>query len=181
MLQRSPCHQPSKCQTAVDQFPACQATLARIQAELRQGTLYEGPEETALRWLTTEKGKPSEPVKEVESLLVLALWATFERFLRDYLQETGLVLKQQTFPFANSLYEHFEKSVEWWKPSDILGFLKHSPFPNPTLEVLLDRAGQILEHRNHIDHANPKKRTTRGDLEVAYNTLNEIIEILLQY
>jgi hypothetical protein len=182
MLERSPCHQQTKCQAAFDQFPACQATLAKIQAELRQGTLYEGSEEVALRWLTTEKGKQSEPVKEIESLLVLALWATFERFLRDYLQEKGMVLKQQTFPFANSLYEHFEKSVEWWKPSEILGFLKHSPFPNSTLlGDYIDQAGQILEHRNHVAHANPKKRTTRCDLEMVYNTLNEIIEILLQY
>jgi hypothetical protein len=146
--------------------------ISEIQSELRDRTLYEGVEETALRRLITVTGKPSEPVKEVESLLVLALWATFERFLRDYLREKGAVLKQQSFPFAHSLYEHFEKSVEWWKPSDILEFLKHSPFPNSTLlGDYIDQAGRILEHRNHVAHANPKKRTTRCDLEVAYNTL----------
>jgi 3-methyladenine DNA glycosylase AlkD len=166
---------------ALAQFPECQATLARAHLELRDQTRYAGLEEAALR-LLVENGQPSEISKEIESLLVLALWATFERFLRDYLREKGMVLKQQHLPFANSLYEHFENSVEWWKPADILALLKHSSFPNSTLlGNYLDQAGRILEHRNNVAHANPKKKTTRVGLEVTYNTLNEIIEILLQY
>jgi hypothetical protein len=47
MLERSPCHQQTKCQEAFAQFPKCQATLVRIQSELRDRTLYEGAEETA--------------------------------------------------------------------------------------------------------------------------------------
>jgi hypothetical protein len=166
---------------ALAQFPECQATLTKVHLELRDRTCYAGSEEAALR-LLIENGEKSEFAKEVESLLVLALWATFERFLRDYLQEKGTVLKQQALPFANSLYELFENSVEWWKPADILALLKHSPFPNSTLlGNCLDQAGRILEHRNNVAHANPKKRTTRCDLEDTYNALNEIIEILLQY
>lgn len=181
ILQRTPGHQRQKCQMALAQFPECQASLARFHLELRDQTCYAGLEETALR-LLVENGKPSEMLKEIESLLVLALWATFERFLRDYLQEKGTVLKQQNLPFANPLYEHFEKSVEWWKTADILALLKDSPFPNTTLlKNYLDQAGRILEHRNNVAHANPKKKTTRYGLKDTYNVLNEIIETLLQY
>jgi hypothetical protein len=96
VLERSPSHPQAECKEALEVF----------QLGLRKGTHYEVPE--ALSFLV-KKGKPSQEVDEIEGLLVLDLWATFERFLRDYLQEKGTVLKQyiQPLPFADSSLDSF--------------------------------------------------------------------------
>ncbi len=114
--------------------------------------------------------------------MVLGLWATFERFLRDYLLEKGIVLKQiQPTPFADSLYKQFAKNVERWEPRDILDLLKDSLFTTPILADLIGEAKHILDYRNKVAHANPKKRDSRREVSSAYKKLNEIIKILLQY
>jgi predicted transcriptional regulator len=47
---------------------------------------------------------------------------------------------------------------------------------------LIGSAKQILEYRNWVAHRNPKKRSpVRIVPNMAYDTLNEIIETLLQH
>lgn len=92
VLEREPSHPQEECQQALQNF----------QRKLRADTLFEDKESLSL--LKTFSGKLSPEREEIEGLLVLGLWATFERFLRDYLQEKGTVLRQHLQPrgFANS-------------------------------------------------------------------------------
>ncbi len=170
VLEREPSHPQEECQQALQNF----------QRKLRADTLFEAKESLSL--LKTSSGKLSSEREEIEGLLVLGLWATFERFLRDYLLEKGAVLKQiQPTPFADSLYKQFAKNVERWEPRDILELLKDSLFTTPVLADLIGEAKHILDYRNKVAHANPGKRESRRPVDSSYKKLNEIINILLQY
>ncbi len=169
VLERSPSHPQAECQQALTSF----------QPGLRKSTHYE----TNGAWsLIKVKNRPSQELHEVEGLLILGRWATFARFLRDYLQDKGKVLKQHLQPslLADNLYEQFAKKVERWEPRDMLNVLKNSFFTTPTLQLLIDDAQNILTYRNWVAHANPNKKSSRCGLEETYNTLNEIINRLLQ-
>lgn len=171
VLARSPSHPQAECQQ----------TLQDFQRKLREGTFSR--KELVLSLLKATKWEDSQEGQEIQGLLVLGLWATFERFLRDYLLEKGTVLKQHLQPmkFANSLYEHFAKNVERWEPREILAFLKESLFNTQDLQILIDDAQQILTYRNWVAHANPKKMSQKRGIEFTYDTLNDIVEVLLQY
>ncbi|OQW91248.1 MAG: hypothetical protein BWK78_05155 [Thiotrichaceae bacterium IS1] len=155
--------------------------LRTFQQKLRAKTLYEV--EKALPLLEEIEGRSSQAIQEVEGFLVLGLWAAFERFLRDYLQEKGTVLQQHIQPsaFANSLYNHFSKNVERWEPREILDFLKDSLLTTPTQQKQVNKAQQILTYRNWVAHANPNRFHGREELQTTFSTLNDIINILLQY
>ncbi len=133
VIVRSPGHSNEECQQALQIF----------QQGLRKKTLYQGDD--ALRLLEDKTAAPSLEMREIEGLFVLYLWATFERFLRDYLQEKGGVLKQYVQPssLADALYKHFQKNVERWEPKDILDFLKESVFNTPTLKPMIDHAAYL--------------------------------------
>jgi hypothetical protein len=47
-----------------------------------------------------------------------------------YLQQKAIVIQQSVQPPAlgNSFYQHLYREIEYWKPTDILDFLKESLF-----------------------------------------------------
>jgi len=118
-------------------------------------------------------------LKESKDLFVVDLWATFERFIRDYLQDKALKL-QQVYPttIGGSMYLYVEGEIEFWKPEDILEkILKNTLSPS---SYLVGQAKQILQYRNWIAHGkNPNKTTARITPEFAHQVLNEIVTILL--
>ncbi len=123
-----------------------------------------------------------ESNKQSDDLFVLALWATFERFIRDDLQKRGKILCNSNPPVLGiSIYEHFEKEVEFWKAAEILNFLKDSLFKNKT--NVIGHAKQVLAYRDWVAHGkNPKNPpSVTPNPTDAYNTLNEIVETLLLY
>ncbi len=171
VIVRSPKHPNEECSRALQTF----------QNSLRKGTVYE--ENNALRLLEDERSKPSVERRKIKGLFILDLWANFERFLRTYLQEKGLALKQHVQPpiLADALYEHFQTNVERWEPRDILDFLKKSLFStDPTLQQMIEDAKSIYTYRNWVAHANPKKMNSGHELKTTFKTLNDIIEILLK-
>ncbi len=89
----------------------------------------------------------------------------------------------QTNPFdlGISIYEHFEKEVEFWKPVEILDFLKKRLFK--TQSDLIGHAKQVLAYRDWVAHGkNPKNLpSTIQHPKDVFNTLNEIVETLLRY
>jgi len=129
------------------------------------------------------KERINNSMKEIEDLFVLNLWATFERWLRDYLQDKGNTLKT-TMPsgLGSQLYDHFTKEVEYWKPDDMLDIVKDGIFANsPTNQQLVGHAKQILEYRNWIAHGrNSRRAPTINNIvpSAAYQTLNTIITLL---
>jgi hypothetical protein len=121
-----------------------------------------------------------ESKKEIDALLVLALWAAFERFLRDYLQHKGKALQQHIIPadLADEMYLHFHREVEFWRPEDILEFLKLSLLkPQPHLA---GEAKNIYNYRNWVAHGkSPQRKVSSVTPAAAYATLEKIVDILL--
>ncbi len=119
--------------------------------------------------------------KEVEDLFVVALWAVFERFLRDYMEYKGNALKSVTpTDFGEELHMHFVKEVEYWKPQEMLDVLKRLPGADA---CQLGEAKQIYEYRNWVAHGrNPCKPPSAIVMpNFAYNTLNAIVTLLLNH
>jgi len=96
---------------------------------------------------STESYKIIEESKtELDDLFVVALWATYERFMRDYLQVKGQKLEEVSpNSLANLMYEHFYTEVEYWKPYDMLEMLKDTVSP-----ALLGHAKQIVKYRDWV-------------------------------
>ncbi len=110
------------------------------------------------------------------------MWANFERFLRDYLEQKGTVLHSQVSPpdLGAVLYRHYCKEAEHWKPDEILDFLKGSVFN--AHQNLIEQAKSIYKHRNWVAHGKKPgagKASGRVDPVYVYKTLDEIIEMLL--
>lgn len=160
------------------QNEVCQRELFKYQRHLLNHTPFP----------TLENAQALIEQSETDSkdLFILGLWATFERFVRDYLQQKGTVLQQSMQPptLANSFYQHLYKEVEYWKPADILDFLKDSLFLTVGGKNLIGVAKQILEYRDWVAHGkNPHKLPSAIYLKpkIVYETLNEIINTLLQH
>jgi hypothetical protein len=116
----------------------------------------------------------------IDELFVVSLWAAFERFIRDYLQQKGILLMGITpANLGQAIYEHFFEDVEYWKPDEILDFLKHNLLQhNPRLA---GDAKAIYHYRSWIVHG--KSEQTRHKIntlstEHAYTQLNDIIQVL---
>jgi len=123
---------------------------------------------------------------ESQDLFILGLWATSERFIRKYLQQKSIVIQQYVQPptLGNSFYQYLYKEIEYWKPTDILDFLKESLFTTQNDKNLIGLAKQILVYRDWVAHGkNPHKLPSATHLKPkqAYDTLNKIINILLQH
>lgn len=119
--------------------------------------------------------------QQVNDLFVISFWATFERFLRDYLQKKGTSL-QKTVPTAlgQAMYTVFEGEVEYWNLENILeNILKDFLGPQ---KILVSQAKHILHYRNWVAHGkNPNIKTppSRVSPQFAYKTLGDIIELLI--
>ncbi len=103
--------------TAHDSFTIAKRAIKTSEPTARQRLLQRTDLET-LTILEAER-VIIDSHNEVDTLFVLALWAAFERFLRDYLQYKGQALQQHLTPadFAQELY--FHKEVEFWRPEEI--------------------------------------------------------------
>jgi len=150
-------------------------------------TFTHDDKETLLFHTTFESQNPTEAkqaieksLKEVEDLFVLSLWSTFERFLRNYLQQKGATL-QMTKPaaLAHPMYAYFCDEVEFWKPNQMLDLLKKSLFT--THPHLIGQAKQILGYRDWIAHGKNPNNDPSSNITArfAYKILNEIVETLL--
>ncbi|HID98796.1 MAG TPA: hypothetical protein EYP59_00695, partial [Thiotrichaceae bacterium] len=166
--------------TAQDSFRIAKRAIKTEYQPARQRLLQRTEMET--QSITEAECLLEKSNKESDALFVLALWATFERFMRDDLQKRGQILCQTNPPdLGTSIYEHFEKEVEFWKPVEILDFLKKRLFK--TQPDLIGHAKQVLAYRDWVAHGkNPKKlpSATQHPKDV-FNTLNEIVETLLRY
>ena len=153
--------------------PDCQSELFHQRRKLLNRTVFPNHPNGKVLLEQTEK--------EVQDLFVLNLWVVFERFIRLYLQQIKLSEKSQLH-FCEALYQDFQKKLESLTAQEILDFLKLSFFNTNEGSHLIGSAKQILEYRNWVAHRNPKKRSPVKIVpNIAYDTLNEIIETLLQH
>lgn len=108
-----------------------------------------------------------------DDLVIVALWAAFERFLLVYLQEKGRAILDASPPsLANRLYAKYEREVEYWKTEDVLDVFK-----GEIDGALLGDAKNIKKHRDWVAHRNPS-RPSPGKVgpDFAYRVLSEILE-----
>jgi hypothetical protein len=115
---------------------------------------------------------------ESGDLFVLAVWATFERFLRDYLQTKGEKLREIYPPaLASSFYQQLYRELEYWRPDDMLDLLK-SILPSSNL---IGQARQILEYRDWIAHGKNPETAPSANITptFAYEILSEVVHFML--
>jgi len=122
----------------------------------------------------------TQSAEEINDLFVLSLWATFERFVRDFLQEKGEKI-QEILPLelGNFYYKHLYQEIDYWKPEDILDLLKHSLFKGDEQEI--GQVKEVLKYRDWVAHGkNPQKMPLSSITpKLAYDRLYHIIEILI--
>jgi hypothetical protein len=117
----------------------------------------------------------------VDELFLVGLWAAFERFLRGYLQNKGTLLTGiMPANLGEAIYNHFIQEVEYWKPDEILDFLKLNLLRKET--QLAGEAKATYHYRSWIVHG--KSMSLQDKVapiapQQAYETLDKIIQLLL--
>ncbi|RDU96512.1 hypothetical protein DWV00_23255 [Trinickia dinghuensis] len=111
--------------------------------------------------------------QQAADLAILALFATFERFVIDHLQTANRLLgagyPQQ---YSAKLAQKFESEVEYWRFVEILNLFKGEVGAD-----LIGKVKQIKQYRDWVAHRNPSKpappQTSPG---AAFHILTEVIE-----
>jgi hypothetical protein len=115
--------------------------------------------------------------KQAADLAILALFATFERFVIEHLQTANRLLAAgHPQRYSSKLAKKFESEVEYWKFVEILDLFKG--------EVdceLIGQVKQIKQYRDWIAHRNPNKPTpTQATPETAFDVLTKMIDQIRQ-
>lgn len=109
--------------------------------------------------------------EELERLFVVALWATFERNIIEYVQ-AGAVAGSHAHPraFVSALNGKLAREIEWWRFDEILDLLKSFVDGN-----LIGQVRQIKQLRDSIVHRNART-TRRPDPGYAFRILSSVLE-----
>lgn len=110
---------------------------------------------------------------ESDDLVIISLWAIFERIIIQYVQEqTKAVLNEDANKFKHKVHKKIENEIEYWKAKDILDLFKESVDKN-----LLGNAKQIKRYRDWVAHKNIKKgQPANVSPQTAYRILAAILE-----
>ena len=114
-----------------------------------------------------------DAAKQAADLAILALFATFERFVIEHLQTANRLLAEG-YPqhYSAKLAEKFESEVEYWRFGEILNLFKGEVDAD-----LIGQVKQIKQYRDWIAHQNPNKPTpTQATPETAFDVLTRMIE-----
>jgi hypothetical protein len=152
---------------ASDCFRVAPRTIQIQHEELIGRTQFIGapPEEANMALENAEK--------QAADLAILALFATFERFVIEHLQTANRLLATG-YPqqYSNRLAEKFESEVEYWRFVEILDLFKGEVDSD-----LIGKVKQIKRYRDWIAHQNPNKPTpTQAAPETAFDVLTKMIE-----
>ncbi len=111
--------------------------------------------------------------KQAADLAILALFATFERFVIEHLQSANRLLAAG-YPkeYAAKLAEKFESEVEYWRFAEVLNLFKGEVDAD-----LIGQVKQIKQYRDWIAHQNPNKPTpTQATPATTFDVLTQMIE-----
>jgi hypothetical protein len=114
----------------------------------------------------------------LEDLFVLSLWATFERYFRNFLQTKGEKVRELLpADLGVAFYQHLYKEIEYWKPEEMLEILKLSLFKGQGEKIGLVK--EVLYYRNWIAHGkNPHHRPSLITPRLAYDRLHDMMTVL---
>jgi hypothetical protein len=110
---------------------------------------------------------------ELDALVVVSLWAIFERHLREYLRRKGRSVRTaRPRVVARALHHHTEREMEYWRTDDVLDIFKGMVDP-----TLIGIAKQIKAYRDWVAHRNPRRPSpSKTDPTSAYTVLDQILQ-----
>lgn len=118
-----------------------------------------------------------DAVESLDDLMVLSLFAAFERELREYISENIESIKEKvSSPLSCIILDYaIENEIEKWRTADIIDLFKYCIHINT-----IGKCKQILDYRNWIAHGKNKNKlpAAQTDPKITYNTLKDFIESL---
>jgi hypothetical protein len=111
--------------------------------------------------------------RQAADLAILALFATFERFVIEHLQAANCLLAAgHPQQYASKLAEKFESEVEFWRFGEILNLFKGEVDAD-----LIGRVKQIKQYRDWIAHQNPARAASaQVTPKTAFDVLTSMIK-----
>lgn len=160
--------------TVKDSIKVTRRSLAKEISILHNRTIFEDLKSTGANQMMETAGK------EVSDLTVLALFASFERHLRDEISTKSSKL-QEIIPhvLGDRINELAQKEIERWQISEIIDL-----FDFAVDGSVRGRMKQILEYRNWIAHGkNPGKLPSIRNVEpkTTYETISDFIAQIHHY
>jgi hypothetical protein len=113
--------------------------------------------------------------KQASDLAILALFATFERFVIEHLQTANRLLAAgHPQQYSSKLAKKFESEVEYWRFVEVLDLFKGEVDSD-----LIGKVKQIKQYRDWIAHRNPNRSiplqtTPKATLEVLTTMIEQI-------
>ncbi len=150
-----------------DCFKVAKRTIRDQQATLVHRTQFYGLAEA------DANSAISDAASQASDLAILALFATFERFVIEHLQTANQRLSNG-FPagYSSKLAKKFKDEVEYWRLDQILDLFK-----GEIDGVLLGQAKQIKDYRDWIAHRNPRRAPpAQAEPRATFEVLTQIIE-----
>jgi len=111
--------------------------------------------------------------RQVADLTILALFATFERFVIQHLQAANRLLAEgHPQHYSCRLAEKFANEVEYWRFTEVLDLFK-----GEVDDALIGQVKQIKRYRDWIAHRNPNRRISVQPMpKAAFDILTKTIE-----
>jgi hypothetical protein len=152
---------------ASDCFSLAERTMQIQHEELIQSTRFHGVATSEI-YIALEGAE-----KQVADLAILALFATFERFVIEHLQTANQLLATgYPYRYSTRLAQKFRSEVEYWKFDEVLNLFKGEVDAN-----LIGQVKQIKQYRDWIAHQNPDKANPRRVTpERVFEVLTSVIE-----
>ncbi len=112
-----------------------------------------------------------------DELAIVALWAWFERYLKEFIQAKVEVASSTPAAFVQGLQDRITEAIEYWRPKDLLDLFK-----SITDAHQIGNAKQIKDYRDWIAHRNPIKgeKATQAEPANAYALFVAIISAVEQ-
>jgi hypothetical protein len=125
---------------------ATRMTGIRRKAFTRRARLIDADPEVAKKALRDAK-------KQAADLAVLALFATFERFVIEHLQTANQLLAAGlSASVLDEARQKFQSEVEYWRFVEVLNLFKGEVDPE-----LIGEVKQVKQYRDWIAHQNPNR------------------------
>jgi hypothetical protein len=140
----------------------------RRKAFTRRARLIDADPEVAKKALRDAK-------KQAADLAVLALFATFERFVIEHLQTANQSLAAgYPHEYSTRLAEKFQSEVEYWRFVEVLNLFKGEVDSD-----LIGEIKQVKQYRDWIAHQNPNRSAVKRiapatAFEVLTRAINQI-------
>ncbi|MFA6471121.1 MAG: hypothetical protein WCU00_03685 [Candidatus Latescibacterota bacterium] len=114
-------------------------------------------------------------IQSIEDLMILSLYATFERYIIECLQEKGEAIKGKSPEWLYvKLYLRFENSIERGSLDEVFSWFKNAKVID---DELCESLKKTKTYRDWIAHRNPKRKPQEiSDPATVYTILSTAIE-----